>query len=207
MNSLASYSSEPLMNLSAKFAAFKTARFRSLKVHLENFGQPFKILSRGQMKIQQMAFVLVALMVFFAMVALFYFSFSLGSLEKGAQSLQQDEAKELVRKMASTSEFAFTSKDCSNCIDMVKVLVLKDRGSYEDFWNLDFLQIKKVHPSSNEIECEKSNYPDCNTITIIPNEEIGSPPSAFVSLCSWEQSQEFFKCELGRILASGKDLK
>jgi hypothetical protein len=163
--------------------------------------------SRAQIKIQQMAFVLVAIVIFFGMVALLYFSISLGSLKKGAQNLQDEEASEIVRKISSSAEFAFTSKDCPNCLDADKVLILKSKPSYNEFWDLDFLQIEKVYPLGKKVECQKSNYPDCNTITLVGKEQFGSPSSAFVSLCRFEQSKGgFTKCELGRIHASGKDL-
>ncbi len=161
---------------------------------------------RAQLKIQQMAFVLVAIIIFFAIVALLYFSISLSNLRRSASSLQEQEASELVRKLASTPEF-LTATDCSNCIDLDKVLLLKSRQSYKEFWNLDYLKIEKLYPKNEQLECEKSNYPDCSTITIIPNEEFGSPKTAYVSLCRFEQAQGgYTKCELGIIYASGKNL-
>lgn len=163
--------------------------------------------SRAQMKIQEMAFSLVAIVIFFGMVALLYFSVSLSSLRQGAQNLQDEEAAELVRKITSIPEFSFTARDCSNCIDLDKTLLLKEKTSYTGFWNIDFLQIEKIYPLGNKKECEKTNYPECSTITIIDKEEFSSPSTAFISLCRWEQSKGgYYKCELGRIYASGKDL-
>lgn len=161
---------------------------------------------KAQLKIQQMAFVLVALVIFFAIVSLFYFSFSIKDIKDKAGSLEGEKAKELVRKLASTPEFAYTSSGCLNCLDLDKLFVLKDRSSYSKFWDLDFLQIEKVFPSEKE-ECTKANYPNCKTITLIKNQEIGSPASAFVSICYWENEKGGYqKCELGRIYASGKNL-
>ncbi len=160
--------------------------------------------SKGQMKIQQMAFVLVALMIFFGMIALIYFSIEIKTLRGDAESLQKEEAKELVRKLASTPEFAWVSQKCAYCIDLDKVMMLKSRGSYKGFWNLDFLRIEKVFPQSQG-ECERATYPNCNTITILDKENYGSPYTAYVSLCHWEQEKGgYTKCELGRIHASGK---
>jgi len=163
--------------------------------------------SKGQMKIQQMAFALVAMMIFFGIVALFYFSIKLNSLKSDAQSLQEQEAKELVRKIASSPEFSWTSTDCSNCIDLDKVSALKSRKSYSEFWNLDFLQVEMVYPLFSG-ECDKSNYPQCGKITIINNENHGLELRAFVSVCRWEQDKGgYAKCGLGRISAAGINLK
>ena len=163
---------------------------------------------RGQIKIQQMAFVLVAMMIFFGFVALIYFSLRISNLEESAVGLKDEEAKELIKKIASSPEFNFGVEDCSNCIDLDKVLVLSERKPYEEFWNLDYLEIEKVYPVFEE-ECNKANYPSCKTIRIIgESSDYGSATGAFVSLCRWEDSNDgYFKCELGRIISSGKGIK
>lgn len=158
--------------------------------------------SKGQLKVQQMAFVLVALAILFGMVLLLYFSITLRSMGKEALELNREEAGELVKSIASSAEFGLS--DCPNCVDLDKLMLLKYRNSYKEFWNLDYLRIDKIYPIANEKECELSNYPECSTITLI-KKEVGSPSSAFVSLCRWER--EYRKCELGRIYASGKGLE
>lgn len=158
---------------------------------------------RGQLKIQQMAFVLVAVMVFFAMVILFYFTLKLGSLRESAEDLNEKEAMEIVRKLSSNPEFSHY--ECENCVDLDKVLILKEKGSYGNFWNLRYLQIEKIHPPPEEDrECTLENYPECSKITVVESERIGAPVDVFVSLCRWEGREDYVKCELGRIYASGK---
>lgn len=158
---------------------------------------------RGQMKIQQMAFVLVAVIIFFAMVSLFYFSVSIKNIQNNAASLSQDEARELVRKLASSPEFSW-GRGCDSCIDIDKVMALKDMKDYSGFWNLDYLAIEKVYPKG-EGECTLANYPECGKITIV-DKGMGIPSSAFVSLCRWEGSKNSEKCEIGRIYAGAKSL-
>jgi hypothetical protein len=159
---------------------------------------------KGQFKIQQMAFVLVAVFIFFSMVLLIFLSVRLEDIRGGAQDLRNDEAKEIVRKISATPEFAFTQEDCGSCIDLDKVMALKNRTSYKGFWNLDYLMVERVYPIG-EGECSKFSYPSCRTLTIINSERIGTPSSAFVSLCRWEQEKEgYFKCELGKVYASGE---
>ena len=115
--------------------------------------------SKGQIKIQQMAFVLVALMIFLALVALIYISFRVENIKGDVEDLGDQEAKELARKLSGTPEFSFTAEDCSNCIDLDKVLILKERKTYKDFWNLDYLQVERVYPHGNG-DCKKENYPN-----------------------------------------------
>lgn len=164
--------------------------------------------SRAQMKIQQMAFMLVALVVFFSLVALVYFSISLSNLQGDAQQLKEDEAKEIVRKLAGSPELAFTSSsDCDSCIDLDKALMLSEAQLYEDFWNLDYLMIEKVYPPDRDVECTRFNYPDCSTITIFrKTPDIGVAPRAFVALARWDETTGKYKYEMGKIYASGDNI-
>ena len=159
--------------------------------------------SKGQMKIQQMAFVLVALMIFFAIVSLFYFSIRVQVLREDVETLREEDVIETVRKMSGAPEFAWTSAgDCASCIDLDKVLMLKNRTSYNGFWrNIAFLQIVKIYPSSGEgKECTRENYPDCDTITLVDENKNLRGHKAFVALCRYEEVKKYNKCELGKIV-------
>lgn len=164
--------------------------------------------SRGQMKIQQMAFVLVAIIIFFALVSLFYFSVVTRNLKNTATSLQEDAAKETVRKLATSPEFEWTATDCASCIDFDKAILLKGDKKYSDFWGLDYLAIERVYPSGKG-ECTKASYPNCSMLTIVnKSSSYGSPASAYVALCREDYDKSsYVRCELGRIYASGKNLQ
>jgi hypothetical protein len=171
---------------------------------MKDFHAGFSKNRKGQMKIQQMAFVLMAIVIFFALVSLFYFSIRIRSLQKSALSLREEEAKELIRKLAVTPEFSF--EDCTNCIDLDKVMILKERQTYKGFWDLDVLFIETVYPDK-EGECTLANYPECRRIMIInKTEEFGITSGAFVSLCRWDQ-EGYYKCELGKVYASGRGIE
>lgn len=151
--------------------------------------------SRGQIKIQQMAFVLVAIMIFFAIVALFYISIRSAGLKGDVNALREDEARESVKKISGSPEFAWSTTDCASCIDLDKVMALKERESYRDFWDFPLLQIEKIYPESSG-ECTLQNYPECRTITLIKEQDYIAH-SAFVALCRYEGS--ISKCELGKV--------
>ena len=162
--------------------------------------------SKGQLKIQQMAFVLMAMMVFFGMVALFVLNVSFSGLKENVQDLRANEAQALVQKMSATPEFSWTITDCAYCIDEDKVLLLKNRTSYDGFWNLAFLQIEKIYPEEKG-ECTKDNYPDCGTITIVDTKEAMRTEEAFVALCRYEPVDQYTRCELGKIHAGFKTVQ
>ena len=170
--------------------------------HVKSFNK------KGQLKIQEMAFVLVAILVFFAIVALFYISVRVQNLKGSVEELRDDEAKTMVRKLAESPEFSLSVENCINCVDFDKVLMLKEKAEYQSFYPLDYLAIKVIG-ALKEGECTRSNYPECDSLTLIKKkEDFGTPIGAFVALCR----QEFFgqdryvKCELGKIYASGENI-
>jgi hypothetical protein len=169
--------------------------------------------SKGQLKIQQTAFMLVLVVIFFFMVGLIYLSISLANLREKAQQLRDDEAKEIVRSISGLPELAFTSSsDCVSCIDFDKALQLSEAlksGPYENFWNFDFLMIEKIYPqtSPDVVECTASNYPDCNRLILISKtSDFGAAQSAFVTLARWDENMNYYRYELGRIHASGENV-
>lgn len=164
---------------------------------------------KGQMKIQEMAFVLVAIVIFFAMVALVYLSIRFHGLRESASLQREESAKELAKKLADIPEFSWTGGGCSGCMDAEKALALKEMDAYKKFWDIDYLMIEKVYPNMTKRECTRANYPDCSTITLINNtKEYGIPVTAFIALCSYEPSKGgYVKCELGKIHASARAIE
>jgi hypothetical protein len=167
-------------------------------------GQLVNYSKRGQMKMQEMAFVLIAIVILFGLVAMIFLSIWTRHIRDSVQKGNEDKARELVMKLASTAEFSFSIRACSTCVDMDKVLVLKDfNKTYSGFWGLGYLQIERVYPKGVEGECNKANYPNCKTITLVDSKEYETPAQAYVSLCKWTEAADsgYYKCELGRIYA------
>ncbi len=159
---------------------------------------------KAQLKIQEMAFVLIGIMIFFAMVALVYFSIRLSGLKSDVALQREDEAMQLAKKMTGTPEFFWAG--CAGCLDLDKIFALKERKSYSNFWNLDYLAFEITYPIRAKSECTKSNYPDCTTITIVNNTKFyGTPASSFAALCWFEPGKGgYIKCGLGKIYAGAK---
>ena len=164
------------------------------------------------MKIQQMAFMLVAVVIFFSMVGVIYFSITITNFRTQAENLRKNEASEIVKSITGAPELGFTSKTtCSQCLDLDKALLLKDlaqSGAYKNFWDLDYLEIEIVYPPvSGQVECTRANYPNCNRLVIInKTENFGLASSAFVALARWDSDMNEFRYEFGRIHASGDNL-
>jgi hypothetical protein len=157
------------------------------------------------MKIQQMAFMLVALMIFFGMVALIYFAINLSNLESQVNRLQDQEAQELVRKLSGTPEFIFTSStDCSSCIDMDKVERIADPitgliDKYENLWNIDYLMVECIY-TSKASGCSPE-------VEVIKKTDQLSTKTAFVTLAQWDDDIKSFRYDLGKIHASIREVE
>ena len=136
---------------------------------------------------------------------MFFFAIRTRTLEKSAVSLREEEAKELVRKLATSPEFAWT-KDCSACVDFDKVMMLKEIDSYRDFWNLDYLAIEKIYPKESE-ECTRANYPECNKVVLIEEQDYGITSEAFIALCRWDGAGRYSRCELGKLYVAGRGIR
>jgi hypothetical protein len=153
----------------------------------------------GQIKIQQMSFMLVAVFFFFILVMLFYLVISINNIQKSSSQLEIDKAIGLVSKIASTPEFNFNN--LPNSIDEDKIMILRNDMKYADYWGVNGIIIQKLYPKSNNTECTNKNYPDCSIIKLFT--EINSTSiSGFVSLCKKqsEAGHSYDRCELARIM-------
>ncbi len=164
---------------------------------------------RGQLKIQQMAFMLIALTLFFVLVGMFIIVVKFSSLKESATELQNKETLLLVTKLANSPEFSCGESfgtGRTNCVDADKLMALKENSEvYLDFWGVSNIEVRKIYPpQTKEIECNNANYPNCNLIRIKEGEVRGFYNSNFVSLCRKEQNENSVetKCEMARLLVS-----
>jgi len=163
---------------------------------------------KAQMKVQQMAFMLIAVTLFLVMAGMFMLMISFSGIRDAAKLLEEKNALLLVSKIADSPEFscgnAFGTTR-SNCIDTDKVMALTGRlRDYRGFWGVPGIEIRKIYPAGGR-KCSLENYPECEKITIEDSRE-GTGVSNFVSLCRKEQNSStgyiYDKCELGRIIVT-----
>ncbi|MEK6896466.1 MAG: hypothetical protein AABX12_03350 [Nanoarchaeota archaeon] len=161
--------------------------------------------SKGQMKMQQMAMVLVAFVIFFVLVGVFVLSVKLSSVRESAGSARENEARALVHKLASTPEFSWTYEDCSACVDLDKLFLLKDQDAYRDFWGsyISMIKVQRLYPNEETeyLECTSGNYPECNQITVYDKQEGYTAQNAFVALCRLEGEPLEPRCQFGQLVA------
>ncbi len=172
---------------------------------------------RGQLKIQQMAFMLVAIMIFFVLIGMFFVVYSLSNLKDKATKLEEDNARLLIMKIANSPEFycgnVFRNGEI-DCVDFDKLMVLKEKAKeYNDFWGVAEIQIERIYPKPlNNESCNFANYPNCRFLTLY-NENVKkkSYVTNFVSLCrkeliNEEETRVIDKCEIALIKIRYEDL-
>jgi len=153
---------------------------------------------RSQMKIQQMAFMLMAVVLFFILVGLFWLSIQYINLHKEATEAEQEKSIIAASFLGESAEFTCGAY----CVDTDKLVVLKERKAYRNFWPFDYILVKKVG-KEDEVECTKANYPDCNLYTIYSNKGASTREAkSFVALCRKENLNDriYTKCELGKMI-------
>lgn len=160
-------------------------------------------LKKAQVKIQEMAFVLVAVMILFALAALIFFSVKINSMKEQATLLKEEQTASLVRYISGIPELSW---NCPGCIDFDKALALsrQDKNAFANFFELDSLELEVLYPKQNEEFCVLGSYPLCSKLVIINKTgNFGISSSAFVTLCRWSSEKQQQVCALGKVYASG----
>ncbi|MFA5992168.1 MAG: hypothetical protein WC796_00500 [Candidatus Pacearchaeota archaeon] len=162
----------------------------------------------GQLKMQQMIFMIIAVFIFFTLVFLIYASMNLSSLKREARDSQTEKVAGMVVKLASTPEFNFNNQPSS--VDIDKLMVLKDKKVYAQFLGIDGAIIEKIYPTSKGIECTETNYPECDIIRMFTKEDIAKnfASSAFVAWCRkvTVEGRSYNKCELARMVIEARNI-
>lgn len=164
----------------------------------------------GQMRIQQMAFMLMAVTLFFILVGIFVLVMRFSGLKEASKTLESENAMLLVSKLANSPEFSCENAfgALSNCIDADKVMALSNRGEYKGFFGVAKIEIRKIYPDNGNKVCNDENYEICGLIKVLERNVKTLPSSSnFVSLCRKEVQGEltYDKCEMAKLIVTGED--
>ncbi|MFH1326734.1 MAG: hypothetical protein ABIH59_01240 [archaeon] len=164
--------------------------------------------TKAQMKIQQTAFMLIALTLFFVLVGLFVLGFTLSDLKRDASALEEKDTMLLVTKLANSPEFACGDSfgpGKINCVDADKIMMLQqDSSKYSEFWKDTNISIIKIYPITPKVKCTSLTYPNCNEIEVYSKAKQGISIGNYVSLCrkEIEEGRSYDKCELAMLMVS-----
>ena len=156
----------------------------------------------AQMQIQQMAFMIIAVFIFFALVGMFFLRIQVGNVRGSAVELQREQAISSLQVIADMPELNFDSRE-SMTIDKDKLQIMSGNFSkdYDLFWPVASIEVFNVYPEfETKITCPAQN---CNYYNIYNNDQEDIYKYAtFVSICSKERDfgQVHTVCEVGKLL-------
>jgi hypothetical protein len=157
---------------------------------------------RAQFKIQQMAFMIVAVFIFFILVGLFFVQFGLEDLRTTAADLERKQAIEALQAWSEFPEFSCSDRS-SYCIDEDKLSVLAGRNYsqlYSSFWPVASIRVYKINSNSSELViCPQ---PNCNYYEVYDSGQTDRVEySSYVSICrlSKVESRVMKECEMGKL--------
>ncbi len=119
---------------------------------------------KSQLKIQEMAFMIVAVVLLFSLVALFALSIFFKNLHENATKIAESRTLSAITNLADSPEFSCVTYK-SNCVDADKLIALVNTTSYQEFWPFSSLKVVKLGAFlKNEdemIKCNFANYAAC----------------------------------------------
>lgn len=139
----------------------------------------------GEMKMQEMAFVLLAFALLAALVFIFFIKFQSGSIAAEAEELNYKRALSLRDKISSLPEMK-----CAriNCIDKDKAEILEGKISKDLFQGLNSVRIISIYPEKDEIVIYDSG------------KDVGRNYPTYVNLCEQKKIGSTFDYDCGLAL-------
>jgi hypothetical protein len=155
---------------------------------------------KAQMKIQEMAFVLLALVLLAVIGSIFFLRLSQSGLQKSAEQIREQTAISLMEKIANLPELeCFCKPSCrSDCMDENKIGFFRtqmqtDKSLELLFQGLSNVRIVKIYPAGNDLQIYQSTTPSN-----------ASSYSTFINSCKYETSSPYiYDCSMAMIVARG----
>jgi hypothetical protein len=167
---------------------------------------------KAQLKIQEMAFMLVAVLLFFILVGLFAMSIFYSKFVEEVNEVALSKTASSIQYIADSPEFACPGTN-PNCVDADKIIALSTKKDYEKFWEFSSLEVIRMSAFNKSeyqmTDCNLENYPNCDRFVIYDKKLSNQRKiSSFVALCRLESENKYAykKCEVAKLLA-GTGLK
>ncbi len=154
---------------------------------------------KAQLKIQEMIFMLLAVVFFFILIGLFMLSVKLKQLNKQASQLDEEKAASMLLSIANLPEFSCPDK--ALCVDTDKLMAL-NLSIYENFFELKKLYFVILYPNTSNVLCTMANYPNCSIFIVVDKGQETNDKATFVKLCRQEKESGYYyeKCAFGKII-------
>jgi hypothetical protein len=149
-----------------------------------------------------MAFMIIAVFIFFGLVGLFFINIQVSKIGSNAASLQRDQAISSLQVIADMPELSFSDVETMTLDeDKIKIMSGEFGQDYELLWPVASIEVYKVYPRPTQfVKCPAQ---DCNYYKIFDNGQTSKQTySTFVSICSKRKEGRsiYDKCEIGKLV-------
>jgi hypothetical protein len=156
---------------------------------------------RGQMKIQQMSFMIVAVFIFFVLVGLFFVNFQLREMKRGANEINRDQTLLSLEVIAQMPELSCGGSRV-RCIDEDKLILMSGPfgEKYRDLWPVSSIKVYKIYPAfTHELACPA---PHCNHYVLYDDGQVDRQEYAtYINVCRTmrDGGQMYEDCEVAKL--------
>ncbi|MBU4502501.1 MAG: hypothetical protein KKA79_07930 [Nanoarchaeota archaeon] len=162
---------------------------------------------KGQIGMMEMIMVMVVVMVLLVVGLVFYFKFSISSMEETGERISEDKSAVVISTISNLPEVECTflgARTSKACIDTVKLLALSIKESkgdgeaafvthrrhYSNLLGPMTIVFEQIYPSTEDKECDatefsKPDYPgswECGKWTIYDNPKKGVEDPTFITI-------------------------
>jgi hypothetical protein len=170
-----------------------------------------KARTRAQLQIQEMAFVLVGLILFFGLIMLFFAVFQQAKIKSLAEQTRREEIVAKLHSIVNMPEFACREAFCIDEEKMLGFLALSQQQKQKYYEKFDkqyivLIKVERVWPDRGNAKCDtNNNIPNCKTYEIYNNTAKKSSyeaHSTFTLMChhALTNGQAAIVCDVGKIV-------
>lgn len=168
------------------------------------------MVKKAQYKIQQMAFMILAIFFFFVLVGIFFIGWQYAGLRQEVAFLHERKAFSGLKVVADTPELHCDAHR-DFCIDKDKLTAFSENSHlYKDFWSVASIEVLMVHPKRDDTreygEFDKDYepvlcpQPNCDYYILYDSGQKNKKTvSAYVNVCS-EIERGIEVCELAKLM-------
>ena len=161
---------------------------------------------KGQFQIMQMMIMIIGVIFFFVLVALFIINIQYQDVADSYKEMQREQTISMIETLTNSPEFSCSATE-SWCIDEDKVNIMLTNFSekYRDIWQISSIEILKIYPNNQTkvIECPNEN---CNYYNIYNTSQKNIQSySAYVSMCQ-KNSRTSTSCSLVKFILCVKNV-
>lgn len=170
---------------------------------------------KAQLKIQQMIFMILAVILLFGLIIIFLVTFLNKTISSGADDVAELRAKGAVERLAGSAEFGHSDLSLTRAIDLKKALVISlMRDSYSEYWK-EYSSIRIIRESGlkksikDSVQCNFGNINFCDELVILDrNVNNTQEYASYILICDekLEMGNYFDDCEIGKMIV-GVELK